>query len=208
MQSVVIAGALLGALPAVSDAQWKSGDRVPPVTAAALDDVIRQWQAELKYRALTPEEQTRADEQAQAARDAVEAKKQAREQCLNDVSPADVMPLQEKMTRRIMELTQAGDQNAATKAYGEMQQAVLAMQAKKCGPEVKDTAGPQFMSVSNDSYKLREWLTAYLAILAEKGPSAAATFVLATPEEVKLIDTRMVVLKQLMASEAKLNQKQ
>lgn len=188
--------------------QWKAGERVPPLTIEQLDDVIKRWQADLEYMALSEKEKTRRDEEAAAAQAAIDAKKEARDACMKNVAPDDILPLQEKMQARVMELAQAGDANAATKAYKEMQDAVMTMMVKKCGPEPKNetAASPQIM-FSESQFKLREWLQAYFAVLAEKGPAAAAEIVLASDEEVKLIESRMTQLKQLIATEAKLFKK-
>lgn len=176
--------------------QWKHGERPAPLTAAGLDKFTTDWKAELKYNAMSNAERQRIDEQRTRAAEEASRKKEQWKQCTKTALSVDeAMAMSQKLQQRMMELAQSGDQNAAEKASAEYQKMVLQRVEKKCGPEPKAEAAAGTTPMADG--RIKEWIGAYLMVRKDRGPDAAARIVLATPEEAKLLESRLPQLQQL-----------
>lgn len=199
--AVVVAVALpLAAFAARKPAQWKAEERVPRVTAKDIDAAIAGWRSAIRYRSMSDAEREKADQAYEAELDRVRARREAREQCAQTaVSQQEAMEMQQKLAEKMMQ--NPGDMKLAQKIGEEMQKAVEAKVDKKCGPVPADPVDPR--SPTGDHYRLTEWLTTYVQVRAEKDAATAAKMILASPEEVALIEARLAALEELVAAEKK-----
>jgi hypothetical protein len=79
----------------------------------------------------------------------MQAKKDQREACMQNIPPADMVAIQASMQDRMIKLATSGDPNAAQKASEEMQKAMMALIEKKCGPEIKEEPADPRSSPAN-----------------------------------------------------------
>lgn len=191
----------LAAVAASKPVQWKQGERVPPLTAAELDAAIAAWKADLRYRTMTDAEREKLDAQYQAEADKVNAKREARQQCAQTaISQQEAMDMQKKLAEKMM--ANPGDMKLAQKLGEDMQKDFEAKVAKKCGPVPADPIDPRTGPTGN-VVRITEWLTTYVQVRREKDAATAAKVVLASPEEVALVEARLAALKELVAAEKK-----
>jgi hypothetical protein len=181
-------------------AQWKAGERAGPFTQDGVAAFLATWKTELDYQALSSKERERVDAEDEAKKEGMAAKKEERNKCAqNAVGVNDIVELQGKMQARATQLEQAGDANGPMKAAQEMEAGMEKLIAKKCGPAITSESGSRIGT--SKFHRTKEWVCSYVAIRSELGRERAAAAVLATEEEVGVLEANIETIQRYCAIE-------